>query len=205
MDYSEIIEEAREELIHVSESVINRFVEQQKQIERLRELAIHDGLTGLINYQKFHELLETELSRAKRYKTPMSLVFADIDHFKQVNDTFGHLAGDHALKIVSKFLQDIVRTSDTVARYGGEEFSIILPETPLDGAVVATERIRKKVSKYQIDYEDKKFSITLSFGIVCFTPDQNISKNDLINSADKVLYKAKRSGRNRLCVCKAPL
>ena len=205
MDYSEIIEEAREELIHVSESVINRFVEQQKQIERLRELATHDGLTGLINYQKFHELLETELSRAKRYKTPMSLVFADIDHFKQVNDTFGHLAGDHALKIVSKFLQDIVRTSDTVARYGGEEFSIILPETPLDGAVVATERIRKKVSKYQIDYEDKKFSITLSFGIVCFTPDQNISKNDLINSADKVLYKAKRSGRNRLCVCKAHL
>jgi len=203
IDYSKIIEEARDELINISGSVINRFVKQQKQIERLRELGTHDGLTGLINYQRFHELLEIELSRAKRYKIPISLIFADIDHFKEVNDTYGHLAGDHALKIVSKFLQDNVRKSDTVARYGGEEFGIILLETPLDGAVVATERIRKKVPEQQVDYEDKKFSITLSFGVVCFTPGQDISKNDFINSADKALYEAKRKGRNRLCVCKA--
>ena len=162
-----------------------------------------DGLTGLMNYQKFHEQLESELSRAKRYKAPLSLIFADIDHFKKVNDTYGHLAGDQALGIVSKLLQDGVRASDTVARYGGEEFVIILPETPLEGAVVATERIRRKITEKKIVYKDQNFSITISFGIVCFTPDQDISKNDLINSADNALYEAKRKGRNRLCVCKA--
>ena len=202
-DYSRIFEEARDELINISGSVINRLVEQQKQMERLRELATHDGLTGLINYQRFHELLETELARAKRYKIPISLIFADIDYFKQINDTYGHLAGDHALRIVSKFLQDIVRTCDTVARYGGEEFGIILPETSIDGAVVATERIRKKVPEQQIEYENKKFTITLSFGVACFTPGQDISKSDFLNSADKALYEAKLKGRNRLCVCKA--
>jgi diguanylate cyclase (GGDEF)-like protein len=202
MDYSGIIEEARDELINISGSVINRFVEQQKQMERLRELATHDGLTGLINYQRFHELLETELARAKRYKIPISMIFADIDYFKQVNDKYGHLSGDHALRIVPKFLQDIVRTCDTVARYGGEEFVIILPETPLDGAVVATERIRKKVPEQQIEYEDKKFTITLSFGVVCYTPGQDITKNDFIYSADKALYEAKLTGRNKLCVHK---
>lgn len=203
MDYSKIIEEARDELINISGSVIHRFVEQQKQIERLRELATRDGLTGLINYQRFHELLDTEIIRAKRHKEPMSLIFADIDYFKQVNDTCGHLAGDLALEMVSDFLKNVVRTSDTVARYGGEEFAIILPETSIDGAVVAAERVRKKLSELQIQYENKKFSITLSFGIVCLTADQDISKNDLINSADKALYEAKRMGRNRLCVCKA--
>jgi diguanylate cyclase (GGDEF)-like protein len=162
----------------------------------------HDGLTGLINNKYFHEVLETELSRAKRYKSSISLIFADIDHFKQVNDTYGHLAGNHVLKVVSQFFQGQIRTSDIVARYGGGEFGIILPETPIDGAVVAMERIRKKISELQIDYENKKLSITLSFGIVCFNPGQDVSIGELIKSADNALYEAKRSGRNKLCVSK---
>ncbi|MBW1802340.1 MAG: GGDEF domain-containing protein [Deltaproteobacteria bacterium] len=200
MDYSKIIDDARKELIIVSESFINRFVEQQRQMERLRELAAHDGLTGLINYQKFHEVLETEIARARRYKSSISLVMSDIDYFKQVNDSYGHLAGDYALKEISRFLQDHVRTSDIVARYGGEEFVIILPETSLEGAIGATERIRKKVSEMQMSYEGKKLSVTLSFGIACLRPDKNISKSDLIRSADDALLEAKRSGRNKLCV-----
>jgi len=200
MDYSKIIEEARKELINVSENFINRFVETQKQVERFRELAIHDGLTGLINYQRFHEQLEAKLARAKDDKHPVSLILSDIDFFKQVNDKYGHPAGDHTLKVLSKLLQDQVRESDIVARYGGEEFGIILPETPLDDAIIVAEKIRKQVSKLQIYYEDKKLSITLSFGIVCFTPGQDISKSGLIKSADNALYEAKRTGRNKLCV-----
>ncbi len=200
MDYSKIIEEARKELINVSGDFINRFIEQQKQIERFRELAIHDGLTGLINYQKFNEILETELARAKRYKSPISLIFADIDHFKRVNDTYGHLAGDHALREVSRFLQDQVRTSDIVARYGGEEFGIILPETPLEGAIVVTERIKNALSKFKMDYEGQKLSVTLSSGIASSAPEQDIEKKELINRADSALYQAKRAGRNKYCI-----
>lgn len=200
-DYSKIIEEARNELINVSSDFINRFVEHEKQIERLSELATHDGLTGLLNHQKFNETLEIELGRAKRYKSPLSLIFADIDYFKQVNDTYGHLAGDHALKVISKFLRDQVRTSDIVARYGGEEFGIILPETPTEGAVIAMERLREGLSGLQIDYEGHKLSnITLSFGIVSFLPGENISKNDFLKKADEALYRAKRKGRNRCCI-----
>ena len=200
VDYSNIIDEARKELINVSESFISRFAEQQIQMERLRELATHDGLTGLVNYQRFHEVLETELARAQRYKRPLSLVFSDIDFFKKINDTYGHLAGDHALKSLSKFMQDHVRKTDIVARYGGEEFGIILPETPLKNAIVAIERIRKKVSELQIMYEGKKISVTISFGIVGYSFGKDISKNELIKSADAALYEAKRTGRNKISV-----
>ena len=200
-DYSKIIEDARNELINVSSDILYRFVEQQKQIERLRMLATHDGLTGLINHQKFNEILEIELGRAKRYNTPVSLIFADIDHFKNVNDTYGHLAGDHALKVISKFLDDQVRTSDIVARYGGEEFGIILPETPTEGAVTAIERLRDGLSGLQIEYEGHTLSnISLSFGVASFSPGENISKNDFLKQADEAMYRAKRNGRNKCCI-----
>jgi len=191
---------------HEAETLIFGFDHAEVGEYFTRKWGFPEIFSGPIRYHHYPDKLndkETELARAKRYKIPISLIFADIDYFKQVNDTYGHLAGDHALRIVSKFLQDIVRTCDTVARYGGEEFGIILPETPLDGAVVATERIRKKVPEQQIEYEDKKFTVTLSFGVVCFTPGQDISKDDFLNSADKALYEAKLKGRNRLCVCKA--
>ena len=200
-DYSKIIEEARDELINVSSDTLNRFFEQQKQIERLRTLATHDGLTGLLNHQKFNETLEIEMGRSKRYRNPLSLIFADIDYFKQVNDTYGHLAGDHALRVISTFLRDQVRTSDIVARYGGEEFGIILPEIPVEGAIAAIERLRRGLSELQIKYEGKKLTnITLSFGVASFSSEENISKNDFLKQADEAMYRAKRNGRNNCCI-----
>ena len=202
MDYSEIIEEARKELINLSEDFIGRFVEQQRHIEKLSEIASHDGLTGLLNRQRFDELINTEMAEAKQYNKEFSLILADIDYFKKVNDTYGHLAGDYVLKLVSNFLKDDLRTSDIVARYGGEEFGIILPETPLDCAIVTIDRLRKTLSELQIDYEGQKMSITLSFGIASFTPGQDIPFIELIRQADNALYQAKRTGRNRCCVFK---
>ena len=201
IDYSKIIEEARNELINVSSDILYRFVEQQKQTERLRMLATRDGLTGLINHQKFNETLEIELGRSKRYNSPVSLIFADIDHFKNVNDTYGHLAGDHALKVISKFLGAQVRTSDIVARYGGEEFGIILPETSTEGAITTIERLREGLSGLQIEHEGHKLSnITLSFGVASFSPGENISKNEFLKQADEAMYRAKRNGRNKCCI-----
>jgi diguanylate cyclase (GGDEF)-like protein len=199
-DYSKIIEEARTELINLSDDFLRQFIEQQRDVTKLRELAIHDGLTGLINHQQFKEVLDTELSRANRYKHPLTLIFADIDHFKRINDTYGHLAGDYALKVVAKCLKDSVRTCDVVSRYGGEEFGVILPETPLEGAVVLAERLKKALSELQMDYEGRKLSVTLSFGIAPFLQNRDITRDELIKEADDALYQAKRTGRNKYCV-----
>ncbi len=199
-DYSKIIEEARTELINLSDDFLRQFIEQQRDATKFRELAAHDGLTGLINHQQFTEVLETELSRAKRYKHPLTLIFADIDYFKRVNDTYGHLAGDYALKVVAKCLKDGVRTCDVVARYGGEEFGIILPETPLEGAIVLAERLKKALSKLQMDYEGQKLSVTLSFGIASISQNQDITRNELIKQTDDALYQAKGTGRNKYCI-----
>ena len=200
MDYSEIIEEARKELINLSEDFIGRFVEQQRHIEKLSEMASRDGLTGLINRRRFDELINTEIAKAKQYNKEFSLILADIDYFKKVNDIYGHLAGDWVLKLVSNFLKDDLRTSDIVARYGGEEFGIILSETPEDLANVTIDRLRKRLAEFQFNYEGQKISITLSFGIASFTPGQDIPYLELIRKADSALYEAKRTGRNKCCV-----
>ncbi len=199
-DYLNIIESARTELINVSADFMNRFLDQERKIDQFRELAAHDGLTGLINYQAFHELLEKELSRAKRYDKPLSLAIGDIDHFKRVNDTYGHLAGDHVLRVVAEHLEKGVRESDIIARYGGEEFAILITESPLEAALAAVERLREALSELQVDYEGQKLSVTMSFGVASLSPGQDITKNNLIKKADTALYKAKRGGRNRCCV-----
>ena len=198
--YMEMIDAAREELINLSADFMHKLLEQKRLIESLREETIRDGLTNLFNYQRFQESLEKEVYRAKRYKLQLSVILADIDHFKVVNDKYGHLAGDYCLKKIADCLKDSLRESDSAARYGGEEFALILPETGPDGAVIVAERLRKDIDSMRIDYEGEKISTTMSFGIASFDPVNDISKTDLIKKADYALYQAKKAGRNKCCL-----
>jgi diguanylate cyclase (GGDEF)-like protein len=199
-DYIEMIETARKELINLSTDFMNKMLEQKRQIEMLREQVTRDGMTQLINYQRFHELLHQEIYRSQRYNLPLSIIIADVDHFKSINDTYGHPAGDHAIRAVAACLQHSLRESDNVARYGGEEFAAILPETPLEGALQVAERLRETVGALEIVYEGKSIRLTMSFGVATMSPGGEITKKELIKQADGAMYRAKTSGRNLCCV-----
>ena len=195
-----MIEEARKELINLSQDFLSRMLEQKRQIEILQERATHDGLTSLTNYQTFQEQLEKEIYRSKRYKIPLSIILGDIDHFKQVNDTHGHLTGDYALQAVSKLLKEGLRASDSIARYGGEEFAVIMPETAASGAMTVAERLREAVAFTVLEHEGQKLELTMSFGVVSLLPGEDHSKTDLLKRADQALYRAKNCGRNKCCL-----
>ena len=199
-EYFKIIEEARNELINLSSDFMEQLCEQKKRIEDLSKLAVTDSLTNLLNFHAFHECLEKEIQRAQRYNHNLCLIMADIDHFKNINDAYGHLAGDHVIKIVAQFLQEFLRNSDSVARYGGEEFAIILPEISESDALMVAERLREAIASMQIEYENHAISVSLSFGISFLNSNKNVSKIELIKEADSALYQAKGIGRN-ICKC----
>ncbi len=159
---------------------------------RLARMAISDGLTSLFNRAYFDATIEQETARSLRTKKPLSLLFIDLDHFKNINDTHGHQVGDRVLEEVALVLREQSRSSDTVCRYGGEEFAIILPETPRSSAQMVAERIRQKVSTL-----DCGFTVTASIGINCAERPEGLVPQVLIAGADKALYAAKRNGRNR--------
>jgi diguanylate cyclase (GGDEF)-like protein/PAS domain S-box-containing protein len=169
----------------------------QKQLEaRLRELATTDELTGLENRRHFLELAQVELSRVRRTRSPLSLAMIDVDHFKHVNDRFGHAVGDRALKELSRAVRETVRTADVAARIGGEEFVLHLPDTGLDGALAVTERLRDRVRKSEIPLEDGTLiRFTVSAGVAELAPDEGI--DSLLKRADAALYRAKAAGRDR--------
>jgi len=167
--------------------------------QEIKNLAITDGLTGLYNFRYFQERLEEEVKRTQRFKRPLALIMADIDHFKKFNDTYGHLKGNKILKSLANILRTNVREVDIVARYGGEEFIIILPEANKEEAQKTAERIRSKVEKY--DFMDNKnhpkMRLTISLGVTyCF--QEVISPHGLIYKVDQALYLAKGKGRNRV-------
>jgi diguanylate cyclase (GGDEF)-like protein len=192
-----MIEEARGELINLSTNFTQQLIEQKTLIESLSSQASQDSLTNLYNYHKFQELLDKEVYRAKRYNHDLGLIFGDIDNFKEINDKYGHLAGDAALKSIAKCLKDNFRDSDIIARYGGDEFAIILPETSINDVYIVVERLRKNVDSLIIDYDGKKFSFSMSFGITTLGSTNNLSAAELLKRADNALYKAKNAGRNR--------
>ncbi len=163
---------------------------------KLYELATKDGMTKLYIYRHFYTLLENEMRRCARYKRNMSLIIMDIDNFKRINDTYGHLTGDTILKRLAAVLQETVRKIDIPARYGGEEFVVILPETDKKDACVIAERIRKNISQIEVKInETETLSPTVSIGIAQYTTDGQEAK-ELINAADTALYFSKHNGKN---------
>ncbi len=187
-----------DEIGQLSES-FNIMVEAVKRRdEALKSLATTDGLTGLFNHRYFKSELERHVKAAQRFSRPLSLIIADIDYFKHYNDRNGHSQGDVALKAVASVFMRSVREVDIAARYGGEEFVVILPETPLEGALIAAERIRKKVEEEPVANEETQPNgrLTVSVGVAILKEGDDMIK--LIEAADKALYAAKEEGRNRV-------
>jgi diguanylate cyclase (GGDEF)-like protein len=174
-------------------------LEKLDTLESANAMATHDGLTGLINHRQFQVLLQDEIRRAKRYGEPVSLVICDIDHFKNVNDTYGHPFGDVVLKGVAEKLRESIRESiDVAARYGGEEFSLILVRTDAQHAVETAERIRQLIATVPFrEPRGEQVNVTMSFGIALYGEHANTTAT-LIKRADQALYRAKESGRNRV-------
>jgi diguanylate cyclase (GGDEF)-like protein len=164
--------------------------------EQTERLATTDGLTGLTNHRAFQARLDAHLAEAERYGKKLSLILCDIDHFKSVNDTYGHPAGDVVLRGVARTLLKEARTTDVVARYGGEEFAVVMPETDAAGALVIAERIRERVKALAFETEQGRLAVTLSLGVASF-PDDAARKPELVERADACLYHAKRHGRDR--------
>jgi two-component system NtrC family response regulator len=181
-------------------SIIFRDVSAQKEEEQaLRAQAITDSLTGLFNRRYFEENLQREVQRSNRYERPLSLVFCDIDDFKTANDRFGHPYGDKVLQALARLLERNTRASDLVCRYGGEEFALLLPETGKAGALVAAEKLRRVVEQNVLGDGEASLKVTLSFGVAAY-PEDAKTEQDLVQRADEALYKAKREGKNRVCV-----
>ena len=200
--YSELIESARKEIINLSGDLMNKVVQQQHEIQRLREQIIRDAMTPLINYQYFHELLEQELYRARRYQFPLSIIIVDIDDLKTINDAAGHQAGDYVIQSVANCMRNGLRQSDHIARYGGDRFAIILPETPLTGGLRVAERLKKALDIMECVHENKALSFTLSYGVATLPPDQNVPKDKFIKMAEMALSTAKANGKNQYCAVK---
>jgi diguanylate cyclase (GGDEF)-like protein len=166
---------------------------------RLESLAVTDGLTGLFNRRYFDSLLLSEVRRTLRYKTPLSVILIDLDHFKHVNDTYGHAMGDEVLRNVSKLISSHVRANDSAARYGGEELAIVLPGTTAAAAAEVAERLRIKLSQLTHCLAENSVQKTASFGVADFDGEGSaIGPEELLKRADQALYRAKQDGRNRV-------
>jgi two-component system cell cycle response regulator len=165
--------------------------------ERVKSLAIRDGLTGLHNYRYFRETLLYEVERSRRYKTPLSLLFLDIDDFKQINDTMGHLYGDTIIREVGNILKGGIRLADLLCRYGGDEFVLLMTQTPLQQAELLAERLRRLIAQSPLARAGQDCRVTVSIGVAGLTP--RMSMEDLIQAADEALYRAKEAGKNRSC------
>lgn len=178
-------------------SDLTRELDRKNQI--LEHLAARDGLTDLYNHRYFQEFMSQQVRQARRYGRALSLVMLDIDHFKRINDEQGHQFGDLILRDLAAILTEAVRGSDIVARYGGEEFAVIMPDTALEGAVVAAEKIRRVVELREVrGSAAQAVRFTVSLGIAQLSSEMH-EPGDLIGAADRSLYRAKNEGRNRVC------
>lgn len=165
--------------------------------DKLREMAIRDGLTGLYNHTFLLELFQVELEKAKRINSNIAFLMIDIDYFKSINDTYGHMMGDVVIREISALLTDTVRTGDIIGRYGGEEFSIVLTKVTSEQVLDICDRIRKNVEHHIFEVNGNSIKVTVSIGVCLKKSQSTASKNDIIKIADRALYEAKKSGRNK--------
>ncbi|WP_432735859.1 diguanylate cyclase [Maridesulfovibrio sp. FT414] len=174
----------------LSQDHLNKIIHEQTY--KLREMATHDGLTGILNRKAIEKKIVEEVRRAARYDSKFSIILFDVDHFKAVNDTYGHNAGDEVLKTITSCVSGLIRTEDQLGRWGGEEFLLLSPETPLKEGIVLAERIRKAIE--ELAYISAS-PVTVSLGIAQYRQGESVE--DFVRRADTALYKAKESGRNR--------
>jgi two-component system cell cycle response regulator len=166
--------------------------------EVIYKMTIVDGLTQVHNKRYLHETLEREIPRGRRHGRPLSVLMFDIDHFKKINDGYGHLAGDYVLKEMATLVKSRLRPDDVFGRYGGEEFCALLPETPISGAGAIAEDLRRRVHEKRFVFENEHIVVTVSIGGAELLPDMDA--NGLIKAADEKLYESKRTGRNRVSI-----
>ena len=167
-----------------------------RRLQEMRRQADRDSLTGFYNRRHFQSLLVREIEKHNRYDIPMSLVLLDLDHFKAINDTCGHMAGDEALRVTAGAINETIRKADHCARYGGEEFVLLLPHTDADSAALLAERLRRHIENQRIAHNGDTFSITASFGIASLHSGGKKTGEQLLNEADRAMYQAKNQGRN---------
>ena len=168
--------------------------------EQTKKLAVTDGLTGISNRPNMEQSLLSEFGRSMRYNSPLSVVLLDVDHFKDVNDSYGHQKGDEILVTFASVLKKFCRANDTAARYGGEEFLMILPQSNAQGAFKIAERVREEIMKMSFVGNGSKFSVTTSCGVAELNRDYMKNTDQLINVADNAMYEAKNSGRNKTII-----
>ena len=174
----------------------------QSEIKRLKKISFIDAATGIYNKRYLQIRLEEEFARARRYGSPLSSIFIDLDNFKSINDTHGHIIGDKLLKDVASVLEDLCRSEDVLIRFGGEEFVVLMSDTGSSEAVILAERIRKKVKEYLFSYGDIKISISASLGVSTLNKGDFKYVSDpeqLIRMADRAMYMVKQNGKNNTC------
>jgi diguanylate cyclase (GGDEF)-like protein len=167
--------------------------------ERMLDAALRDGLTGAFNKGHFNQQLQSEVAYARRHATPLSLLMLDADHFKKVNDTYGHPAGDYVLASLAEIVHGAIRTEDLFARVGGEEFAVLCRGVGANQSLALAERLRSTVETFAFAHQGRRFRVSISVGVAAWF-DQPNSATQLIADADEALYKAKSSGRNRVVV-----
>jgi diguanylate cyclase (GGDEF)-like protein/PAS domain S-box-containing protein len=180
-------------------AVVRDISENKKTEDELLRLAATDPLTGAFNRREFTSLADQESQRANRYNRPLAIMMLDLDHFKKLNDTYGHAAGDKALQRFTTLCCNALRTVDVFGRWGGEEFVTLLPETDAEGAVIIAERLRKIVSQNMLVYNNQKISFTTSIGIAQYRSGE-LTVEGPLSRADSAVYDAKKAGRNRISV-----
>ena len=181
-------------------AIAARNVQLAREVE---ENGVYDGLTGCFNRTHSMRVLQTELQRARRQQAPVVLIMLDLDHFKAINDTYGHLCGDAVLAAVGQRVRDILRNSDTKCRYGGEEFMVVLPDTPRPGALHVAESLRQQLAETKVTWNGATVSATASVGLAMALPKE-VNAAALIGRADAALYRAKNGGRNQVCEAELP-
>jgi diguanylate cyclase (GGDEF)-like protein len=185
---------------NLEKEVMNRTSELRRAKDQLEELSITDGLTGLYNYRHLIHSLEAEIMRSKRYQRTLSLLLMDIDYFKNLNDTYGHLCGDYVIKTVGKLVKNNVRGTDVAARYGGDELAIMLIETDARHALEVAEKLKKEIEGHTFQWQQNQLSVNLSIGVATAPASGIQAVSDLVQAADQALYQAKRAGRNTVVV-----